>query len=343
MNVDYDVASDVLDDCPRSLAPEAEAICVVDGLTVRFPTCDGRMLRAVDGVSLRVPAGQSIGIVGESGSGKSVMALAMLRLLGPAAAVTGSVTMAGIDLLRASPEALVRARGRVAGLILQDPTASLNPIRTIRSQLLESARRLGLAGATAQAEIVDALKSVRLSPDAVLSRYPFQLSGGMNQRVAIAMALIQRPQLLIADEPTTALDVSTQLGILGLLARLQAERHMSLIMISHDLAVVYQLADMIGVMYSGKLVEFGPTDRVVNAPAHPYTRALIAAIPRIDLVRERLETIPGQLRPRLEDDVGCPFRSRCHGAMPRCEDAFPPFVAVAPGHTAACWLTEAAS
>jgi oligopeptide/dipeptide ABC transporter ATP-binding protein len=312
-------------------------VCSVRSLTVRFPMRSGRVLRAVDGVSLDVLAGDSLGLVGESGSGKSVMALALLRLLDPSALVAGSVTIDGIDVLEAPADTLTRVRGRGAGLILQDPTASLNPVRSIRAQVMESARRAGSTRGQAEAEVAEALRSVGLAPEEVLGRYPFQLSGGMNQRVALAMALVQRPRLLIADEPTTALDVSTQLGILGLLARARETRDMAVLLISHDLAVVYQVTRWTGVMYAGKLVELGPTEEVVRAPAHPYTRALVAAIPRLDAPRERLDTIPGQLRPRFDGDAGCPFRDRCAVAMAICGEAFPAPTPVGAGHGAACW------
>jgi peptide/nickel transport system ATP-binding protein len=317
-----------------------EPLCSVRQLSVGFPTRDGRLLQAVDDVSFDVPPGEAIGIVGESGSGKSVMALALLRLLGPGAIVTGTVTLAGTEVQTATPAALTAVRGRVAGLILQDPTASLNPVRSIRAQLTESARHGGGTGSTTGAEIADALRAVGLPPDEVLGRYPFQLSGGMNQRVALAMALVQRPRLLIADEPTTALDASTQLGILGLLARIGRARDMSLLLISHDLAVVYQVTHRIGVMYAGKLVELGPTETLVRTPAHPYTRALVSAIPSLETRRERLDTIPGQLQPRFGGDVGCPFRDRCGLARPACAEGFPPFTELASDHRVACWAVE---
>jgi peptide/nickel transport system ATP-binding protein len=317
-----------------------EALCSVRNLNVRFPLREGRVLQAVDDVSFDIMPGDAIGIVGESGSGKSVMALAMLRLLAPPAMVTGTVTMAGIDVLTGPPAALTQVRGRLAGLILQDPTASLNPVRSIRAQLTESARCRPVADAAIGPEVADALRTVGLSPSNVLGQYPFQLSGGMNQRVALAMALVQRPRLLIADEPTTALDASTQLGILGLLARIGRARQMSLLLISHDLAVVYQITQWIGVMYAGKLVEFGPTDTLVRTPAHPYTRALVNAIPRLDSVRERLDTIPGQLSPRFVGDIGCPFRDRCPLAVAACGECFPSFTDVGPAHRAACWALD---
>jgi oligopeptide/dipeptide ABC transporter ATP-binding protein len=330
---------------PRSpdAAPDLAPLCSVRGLGVRFPTRHGRLLRALDDVSLDIQPGESLGIVGESGSGKSVMALGLLGLLGPPARLTGAVRLGGVDMLRSGPAALSAVRGRVAGLILQDPTASLNPVRSIRAQLTESARRAGFAGARAEAEVGESLRSVGLVPDEVLNRFPFQLSGGMNQRVAIAMALVQHPRLLIADEPTTALDVSTQLGILGLLARVRKQSRMALLLISHDLAVVYQVTDRIAVLYAGRLVEVGPTEAIVTAPAHPYTRALVAAIPRLDGVRGRLETIPGQLRPQFDGDTGCPFRDRCRLAETRCTEHFPDLADVAPGHRAACWVLPTVS
>jgi oligopeptide/dipeptide ABC transporter ATP-binding protein len=284
-----------------------------------------------------VRRGEAIGIVGESGSGKSMLALSILGLVGPPATVSGEIEIEGHSVL-ASGTDLHRLRGRVAGLILQDPTASLNPVRTIRSQLAESARVAGMAGPAIREAIDHALSAVGLDPKEVLRRYPFELSGGMNQRVAIAIALVQRPAILIADEPTTALDVSTQLSILALLQSLQRQFDMAIVLISHDLAVVYQLAHRLAVMYAGKLVEVGTTDEVVGRPQHPYTQALIGAIPSLGDLDRPLRTIPGQLQATFDDSRGCPFADRCPEAMDLCRQSFPETSVFSPTHRAWCWL-----
>jgi oligopeptide/dipeptide ABC transporter ATP-binding protein len=212
-------------------------------------------------------------------------------------------------------------------------------MRRIRAQLEESARRATErheSGGTVDEEIRAGLKAVDLDADEICRKYPFQLSGGMNQRVAIAMALLQRPQLLLADEPTTALDATVQVEILALLRGIQRSRGMAFVLISHDLAVVYQAVDVIAVMYAGRLVEFGPAERLIEHPMHPYTQALISSIPRMGSL-SKLGAIPGQLTQRYMGDDGCPFRDRCPVAIPVCDESFPPREVLGPGHTVWCW------
>jgi oligopeptide/dipeptide ABC transporter ATP-binding protein len=316
---------------------EANALCSIDDLSVHFALGRGQILKAIDHFSLEIMPAQAVGIVGESGSGKSLLSLSMLGLLPVAARHTGRVSVTGIDVLSA-PAGLKRSiRGRVVGLILQDPTSSLNPLRTIGSQLRESARLADGLGRQASGEIGAALQAVNLDPDEIVRKHPFELSGGMNQRVAIAMALLQRPQLLIADEPTTALDATVQVEILTLLRAIQRSRGMAFVLISHDLAVVYQAVDVIAVMYAGRLVEYGPAELVIRSPRHPYTQALVASIPHAGTSGGRLAGIPGQLTPRYVGDDGCPFRERCPVALPVCATAFPGRDPSDGEHTVWCW------
>lgn len=316
-------------------------VCSIRHLTVRFPTRRSGTIRAVDDLSLDIRPGEALGIVGESGSGKSMMAMSLLGLVPPPGVASGRVLVAGKDVFEASPRELTELRRKKLGLVMQDPTPSLNPVRSIGSQLAEAARVSGVERGAARGEIRSALQVVGLEPDFVLKKRPFELSGGMNQRVVIAMALIQRPEILVADEPTTALDVTTQVGILKLLDRLRRERGMALILISHDIGVIYQLVDRVAVMYAGKLVELGGTERVVHSPAHPYTRALLAALPEIgSRGADRLTTIPGQLKPVRDGDSGCPYRERCEYAMNVCGELFPSTIEVAEGHETWCWWVE---
>jgi peptide/nickel transport system ATP-binding protein len=289
------------------------ALCCIEGLSLWFARKDGPPLKAIDELSLDVMPGQSVGVVGESGSGKSMLALSILGLVPASATHRGRVVIEGIDVLSAPPRARRKIRGRAVGR-----------------------RAHGFAGPIDD-EITSTLRAVNLDADEIWRKYPFQLSGGMNQRVAIAMALLQRPQLLIADEPTTALDATVQVEILALLRAIQASRGMAFILISHDMAVVYQAVEMIAVMYAGRLVELGPAESLIKGPSHPYTKALIASIPRMGSTGGRLGSIPGQLTPRFAGDDGCPFRDRCPVAMPVCAEAFPPRDLVKPKHAVWCW------
>jgi oligopeptide/dipeptide ABC transporter ATP-binding protein len=316
---------------------QAEPLCVIESLSVRFPMHDGRVLAAVDDVTLHIRRGETVGIVGESGSGKTMLGLSLLGLVPAPGAVSGRITVAGIDVVGARRRQLYELRGRKVGLVLQDPTASLNPFRTIRSQLAESLRRVGVTGTEADTEMRSGLERVRLDPAAVLRRRPFELSGGMNQRIAIAMAILQRPDILVADEPTTALDVVVQLEVLELLRELQREQHMALVLISHDLAVVDQLADRIAVMYGGKLVELGPADEIVSRPSHPYTSALLAAMPDVARTDQQLRPIPGQFRQIFTADAGCPLVGRCDHVREACGQAFPERLELDAGHAVWCW------
>ena len=296
----------------------------VDRLEVYFDT-EGGAVRAVAGVSLDVRAGECLAIVGESGSGKSQLLLACLGLLAQNGRASGSATFAGRELIGASEAALNEVRGTGIGLLSQDPLSSLTPHLRIETQLTELLRDRGLATATeARRRALDALHDVEIpDPEARLRQYPHELSGGMRQRVALAMALMGGPRLLFADEPTTALDVSVQARILELLARVR-DRGLGLLIITHDLGVVAGLADRVAVMYAGRIVEHAPVRRLFAAPAHPYTAALLAAVPRLtgDASR-RLETIDGHPPRPGEIVAGCAFAPRCRRAIERCTQELP--------------------
>ena len=293
--------------------------------------------RAVDGVSISVQAGRTLGIVGESGCGKSVLSLSIMRLLAAPGRVTaGSILFDGQDLLALPPRAMRGLRGRSIAMIFQEPMTSLNPVHSIGFQLIEALRAHG-ASAGAEADAIAALTRVRI-PDAVaaMRKFPHQLSGGMRQRVMIAMAIACKPRLLIADEPTTALDVTVQAQILDLLRELQAETGMGLILITHDLGVIAEMADDVVVMYAGKIVERATARALFDDPQHPYTLGLLGSIPRLDLDRERLTAIEGAVPPPHAWPPGCRFAPRCPFAEAACEVTPPPLRALSPGHEAAC-------
>lgn len=316
----------------------------VSNLTIAFGRRSGDSLVGVRDVNWSLDEGAALGIVGESGSGKSLTALALLGLLPRNAQHSGSVRVDGQEMLSSQSKEAQRVRARTVGMVMQDPTPSLNPLRTIRSQMSEAAHVAGLAESEHQASIAAALEAVHLDPGQIVSLRPHELSGGMNQRVVIAMALIKRPRLLIADEPTTALDVTTQASILNLLKDLRNSRNMGLVLISHDIGVVHQLVDTVAVMYAGRLVETGPTDEVIRNPQHPYTAALVAALPRLSAdTSELLTTIPGQLEPSPLGDPGCPFRTRCSLAVDACSESFPEPSMVGAGHSVSCWVTGPAN
>jgi len=320
---------------------EGEA-ALLDVRDLRIAFASGRsLLAAVDGISFEVAAGETLALLGESGCGKSATALGLLRLL-PAAGrmLGGEVRFAGRDLLRL-PEAEMRAvRGGGMAMIFQEPATSLNPVLTVGRQLAEVLERhLSLAGPAVRARSLELLTAVGLAdPERRLGEYPFQLSGGMKQRVMIAIALAGNPRLLIADEPTTALDVTIQAQILELLRRLQGERATGMLLITHDLGVVAQMATRVGVMYAGQIVEEAPRAAFFSSPRHPYTQMLFAALP--DLVRRggRLETIPGQVPPLSQMPRACRFAARCPHVWELCRQEAPPWRLVAVGHRIRCHL-----
>jgi oligopeptide/dipeptide ABC transporter ATP-binding protein len=301
-------------------------------------------VQAVRGLSLHVDAGESLGIVGESGSGKSVTCMAVLRLLRepPARIRADRLNLAGVDMLAARKRDLAAMRGRVAAMIFQDPMTAFDPVFTIGHQIAETiCAHRPATKAQALAEAQGLLDRVEIrNPAAVLASYPHQLSGGMLQRAMIAMALSCRPQILFADEPTTALDVTIQAQILQLIKTLQAELDMGLIMVTHDLGVVAETVDRVVVMYGGRVMEEGPVAAIFDAPAHPYTRALLASMPGQTAGKGRLTEIPGASPNPAAPPSGCPFHPRCAEAGPDCAAAAPAFAAIAPGRAAACWRLQ---
>jgi peptide/nickel transport system ATP-binding protein len=294
----------------------------------------------VDGISFTLQAGHTLGLVGESGCGKSVTAAALLRLLPSSAHISGAVYFEGAALLELPEGRMRHVRGAGIGLIFQEPVSSLNPIFTLGSQIAEVVRvhqRLGRRAAWDRA--LDLLRAVQIrSPERVARQYPHEVSGGMAQRVAIALALAGRPRLLIADEPTTALDSTVQAEILTLLRRLRQEHGMAMLLITHDLDVVAEMAEDVEVMYAGKIVEQGPLRRVFQTPLHPYTAGLLACRPRLGRT-ERLASIEGVVPPATRWPPGCRFRERCPFRDEQCLQE-PPLEEREPGHAAACWHWE---
>jgi oligopeptide transport system ATP-binding protein len=317
-------------------------ILEVSGLRVEFGT-HGGVVQAVRGVSFSLAPGRTLAIVGESGCGKSVTVQAAMGLIPtpPGRITGGSVRFAGQELVGLGPRAMSRVRGREVGMIFQDPMTSLNPTMKVGRQITETLRfHQGLSRGAARARAIEFLDRVQI-PDARtrVDHYPFQFSGGMRQRVMIAMAIACNPKVLVADEPTTALDVTVQAQILALMKDLQREHGMAIVLITHDLGVVAQMADEVAVMYAGQIVEQGTVDDVFERPAHPYTLGLQQSMPRRDEgVRGRLEPIEGSPPDLFSPPPGCPYFERCPWAMKVCGPADPPLWTVAPGHAARCWL-----
>jgi len=319
----------------------AELVLEVRDLRTHFQTDDG-VVRAVDGVSFTVRRGETLGIVGESGSGKSVACLSALRLVPtpPAFHPSGEIHFGGRDLLALPERELVQLRGNRLAMIFQDPLTALNPYLTVARQLTEVLEvHQGATRAAAREAAIAMLTRVGI-PDAGrrIDQHPHQFSGGMRQRVMIAMALLCGPELLFADEPTTALDVTIQAQILELIGELQASLGTAVVLVTHDLGVVAGTTDRVAVMYAGRIVEEGTTAEVFANPVHPYTRGLLASMPRIDTPpRDRLEAIPG-LPPDLGHlPAGCPFHPRCQLATDRCRREYPEAVTLSATHQAACW------
>ena len=315
-------------------------------LTVEFPTRGPAAppVTAVRDLSLTIAPREVLGLVGESGSGKSVTSLALMRLLAPQARVAGELLFAsrngsGRDLLRLPDEEMRDLRGSQLAMIFQEPMTALNPVMRVGEQIAEAvAVHAKLTKKAAWERAVAVMEDVAIPNPALRARdYPYQLSGGMRQRVMIAMAVVNRPALLIADEPTTALDVTVQAQILELLAELRAKFGLAMLFISHDLAVVSHVADRIAVMYAGNLVELGSKHDIFHAPAHPYTRGLLNAVPTLKTDRTRpLQTIEGTVPPMNAVPPGCPFEPRCDFRVAECARSLPPLVEIAPGHWARC-------
>ncbi len=314
----------------------------IHGLTTHYVSARGtRVTRAVQDVSFTLRDGETLGIVGESGSGKSTLALSLLRLLPPAArTVAGSVRFEGEDLL-AKPEAeMRRIRGKRIAMILQDPMASLNPLFTVGDQVAEPLRvHEGASRRSAWERARELLASVRIAaPGMRVRNYPHELSGGMRQRIVGAIAISCGPRLLIADEPTTSLDVTIQAQYLALLRDLQRAQGLALIFITHNLGIVARMCDAVAVMYAGRIVESGPVREIFNAPRHPYTRALIESIPRLGESNGRLTAIEGQPPDPAALPEGCAFHPRCPVRLEKCASERPRDSVVGAGHHTACWL-----
>jgi peptide/nickel transport system ATP-binding protein len=321
-------------------------------LTVEFPTQGSPSTRcalAVRDLSLTIAPREVLGLVGESGSGKSVTSLALMRLLPPQARIAGEILIANgngsaQDVLRLPDEGMRVLRGSQMAMIFQEPMTALNPVMRVGEQIAEAvAAHAQVTRKAAWDRAVAVMEDVAIPNPSLRARdYPHQLSGGMRQRVMIAMAVVNRPALLIADEPTTALDVTVQAQILELLAELREKFGLAMLFISHDLAVVSQVADRIAVMYAGNLVELGSKHEIFRAPAHPYTRGLLNAVPTLKTDRTRpLQTIEGTVPPVNAVPPGCPFEPRCDFRIPECGRDLPPLLEVAPGHWARCPVVNA--
>jgi len=313
----------------------------VDGLRVEF----GRLpdaVQAVHRVSFSVDAGETVAVVGESGSGKSVTGLAIMGLIDRPGRITeGDVRLGGKPLLGLPESEYRRVRGRQLAMVFQDPLSALNPVQRVGEQIAEAAWVHGASRAKARARALGMLERVGVVPAARRARaYPHELSGGMRQRVMLAMALVNRPRVLIADEPTTALDVTTQAQILDLLAELQNEMGLALVLVSHDLGVVAGAADRVLVMYAGRIVEEGPVDTVFAAAGHPYTRGLLGSVPRADRARPVLTAIPGSPPDPAAVPPGCPFHPRCALAREACHERRPELRVLTGGHRAACIFAD---
>ncbi len=314
----------------------------VKNLVTQFFTMEG-VVKAVDGISYNVEAGETLGLVGESGCGKSVSALSVMRLIPwpPGKVMNGEVLFEGEDLLKIDNDEMRSIRGKEIAMVFQEPMTSLNPVLTIGRQLTETMElHLNLDKQGAQQRAVDLLQMIGIpDPERRLDQYPHQFSGGMRQRVMIAMALSCNPKLLIADEPTTALDVTIQAQILELMKSLCREFGAALIVITHNLGVVARYADRVNVMYAGKIIEKGTSEEIYHQPKHPYTLGLLQSVPRLDEPRRvKLEPIEGQPPDLINLPPGCSFRSRCRFTVGQCEVDVPPLeVYQSGGHVAACW------
>ncbi len=318
------------------------ALLHVQGLNVHFATATGDV-HAVRDVDFSIGEGDSFGLVGESGSGKSVTSLALMRLLAPQATISGAMEFAGQQLTAAPEAEMRRIRGARIAMIFQEPMTALNPVMRVGDQIAEAVRahHPERSRSDAWAAAVEAMREVAIPEHDRRARdYPHQLSGGMRQRVMIAMALVNRPQLLIADEPTTALDVTIQAQILELLRELRRKFNLAMLFISHDLGVVSQIADRIGVMYAGRIVETGSTSQVFIRPMHPYTRGLLQAVPSLATDRQQaLKTIDGSVPALNALPPGCAFSPRCGLRIPACNEAVPPLIPIGTGHAARCIVT----
>jgi oligopeptide/dipeptide ABC transporter ATP-binding protein len=327
-------------------SPLGDILLQIRDLRTSFYTRDG-VVKAVDGVSFEVRRGEVLGLVGESGCGKSVTSLSILRLVAPPGKIDGGeILFEGRNLLDLTTSEMTQMRGDRISMIFQQPTSSLNPVFKVGDQIAEVLQiHQGVSKKEGQARAIDLMAQVGIpDPQRRVKAYPFEMSGGMAQRVMIAMALASKPDLLIADEPTTALDVTIQAQILDLMRNLQKEYNAAIILITHDLGVVAEMADRIAVMYAGQIVEEALTDELFRNPKHPYTQGLIASIPVLGEIKDELDVIPGNVPNLINLPPGCRFASRCRvreaRGMTICTEQMPELKPVALGHTARCWLYE---
>lgn len=340
------ITADVIEAIESADGMEPVNLLTVKNLRTHFHTRAG-VVKAVDDVSFSVDEGETLGLAGESGSGKSITCLSIVRLVPRPAGriVSGEILFQGEDLL-AKPEAeMVRWRGSKIGMILQDPLMSLNPVYTVGNQVAEpfqfENKRTGKNNSygVIREKVVNILKSVRIpSPEQRLKDFPFQFSGGMRQRTAAAMAMAGAPKLLIADEPTTALDVTIQDQFLCLLKEIQAQQKMGLIFVTHDLGIVAEICDRVAIMYAGRIVEYGGVYRIFEDPAHPYTQALLRALPKMGTPKKRLNQIIGEPPNLAKLPPGCSFHPRCPSSMDICRRDYPPTSTVGQNGRVACWL-----
>lgn len=317
-----------------------DTVLEVRGLKTYFET-DGATIPAVDGVDLSIEKGKTLGIVGESGCGKSVTSFSIMRLVPcpPGKIVGGEILFEGRDLLKLSENEMKKVRGNEISMIFQEPMTSLNPCFKIGNQLMEILKaHQDISKKDAYDQSLEMLRTVSISrPQEIMKSYPYELSGGMRQRVMIAMAMLCRPKVLIADEPTTALDVTIQIQILDLMKRMQEETNTAISFITHDMGVIAEIADHVAVMYAGKVVEDASCDEIFNHPLHPYTIGLHESTPKIGDNQRRLHTIYGMV-PNLANKIeGCAFKTRCADAMPVCGEKMPDITDVGGGHKVRCW------
>jgi oligopeptide/dipeptide ABC transporter ATP-binding protein len=328
--------------------PSESTLLAISGLTQDFATIDGRV-RVLENVSLRIQKGEIVGVVGESGSGKTILGLAIIGLLDspPSEIINGSIVFEGHDMLKLNPAELSHFRGPGIGMVFQESLAALNPVYRTESQLQESIEVLGRAEKLEQTKgeerkiMIDTLSDLRLDkPEVVLKKYPHELSGGMRQRISIAMAIVEKPRLLILDEVTTGLDVYVQNRILNILNDLNQRTGTTMILITHDLTVASQICDRLVVMYAGRVMETGKTEDVVNSPIHPYTQKLMAAIPQGYVDAPPLPAPTGEAPDLKRLPTGCKFHPRCPFVMEKCKENEPPFLESSEGRSASCWLVE---
>lgn len=315
----------------------------IRNLTIDFGS-KGRPLRVVNNVSFTVAPGEAVGVVGESGSGKSMTALSILRLVPePPARISGQILFEGTDLAQVALRDMPRIRGRDIGMIFQEPMSSLNPVMTIGNQIEEAILlHTDMTPSERRARVIDLLRLVGMAdPEGRLRAYPDQFSGGMRQRVVAAIAMACNPKLLIADEPTTALDVTIQAQVMELMLDIRREFNSAILLISHDLGVVAEICERVVVMYAGHILEDSDVRSMFRNPRHPYTRGLLQSVPTLTETRRRLYQIPGSVPPPGTMTQGCPFRPRCDLRMDRCTTEMPPMVRQGPAHSAACWATAA--